>query len=62
MGADRAPPPIDPRIETARRVVRALAWGVLAVFCVTAVLGAYHCATERPARELFFDRAPDTAE
>lgn len=47
--------PIDPRIEVARRIVTRIAWGVGIIFFVAAVLGGYHCATERPARELFFE-------
>lgn len=48
-------PPIDPRIQVARRIVTRLAWAVGFIFFVAAVLGAYHCATDRPARELFFE-------
>jgi hypothetical protein len=51
------PEPPDPRVARARRIVLRIAWGVGFIFFVAGTFGAYHCATERPARELFF--APD---
>lgn len=53
---------IDPRIAVARRIVTRIAWGVAFIFFVAAVLGGYHCATERPARELFFEPEDPPAE
>ena len=50
---------VDPRVEVARRIVLRIAWGVGFIFFVAALLGGYHCATDRPARELFF--GPDEA-
>jgi hypothetical protein len=46
--------PADPRIAVARRIVLRIACSVGFIFFVAVVFGVYHCATDRPARELFF--------
>lgn len=55
MTPSSTPPPVDPRIQIARRVVLSMSGVIAVIFFVAAVFGAYHCATERPARELFFE-------
>lgn len=48
------PTALDPRVVTARRVVRVIAAIVGLILVGASVLGVYAVATDRPARELFF--------
>jgi hypothetical protein len=56
--SDRPLAPEDARIELAQRIVKRLAVLVALSMLTALVFGVYNCATERPAREIFFDPIP----
>lgn len=45
----------DPRVRVARKVVGWLGVAVGIIMLGMMILGAYTCATDRPAREMFFE-------
>ena len=55
MAAPAPTPPVDPRVRTARRIVIGIGVMVALIMAGTVVLAGYYFATERPAREMFFE-------